>query len=125
MVKSVLTACSALCALCVVAAEAPSRGRFETPVAADMVSGPDAAGILAASLATAGRSPSAPNGYVFGASEQAGERSTVLEFADSIPLGALYSSNPKLSFSWRDSATGEWRKMRRLDDEGRSGRAHV
>ena len=105
-------------ALAAVPAE-DGRGRLETPVAASGVTGTEAANFLNQSLVAAGRRPTQPYGYTFGVSETAGERSAVCEFAPPVAFGCLYTSDAEVSFSWRDDEKGEWRRMKRLTEEGR------
>ncbi|MBQ3807460.1 MAG: hypothetical protein II840_05835 [Kiritimatiellae bacterium] len=106
--------------LAAVAVSAPSRGRLETPVKAENVAGETAGKMVSASLYAAGRRPTAPNGMTFGVSEKTGERFEVVEFAKPVSIGAVYTSNPNVTFSWRESAAEDWRSMRRMTDEGRA-----
>jgi len=106
--------------LAAVAVAAPSRGRLETSVRAEDLVGEGAGKIVSASLYAVGRRPTAPNGMTFGESEKTGERFEVVTFAGPVPVGAVYTSNPGVSFSWRESAEGEWRPMRRMADGDRA-----
>ena len=109
-------------ALAAISAES-GRGNLETPVAAANVVGAEAGNFLKTSLVAADSRPTNPYGYTFGVSDAAGERSAVCEFASPVAFACLYTSNPGVSFSWRESASGEWRKMRRMNDEGRAEEA--
>lgn len=113
-------ACAVVAAAIAAIPAGNGRGSLETPVAAANVVGAEASNFLKTSLVAAGSRPTNPYGYTFGVSDAAGERSAVCEFASPVAFACLYTSNPGVSFSWRESASGEWRKMRRMNDEGRA-----